>query len=64
MNVQVKEGKREEIIIDNIPIGYIVLDEDNKIEHLEIYDSFLMSQYEFCLLLKFTDKVMDYEWVD
>lgn len=64
MNVQVKEGKREEIIIDNIPIGYIVLDEDNKIEHLEIYDSFLMSQYEFGLLLKFTDKVMNYDWVD
>ena len=42
----------------------MILNKDNKIEHLEIYDSFLMSQYEFCLLLKFTDKVMDYDWVD
>ena len=42
----------------------MILNKDNKIEHLEIYDNFLMYQYEFCLLLKFTDKVMDYEWVD
>lgn len=63
MDTKVIERKREEIIVDDVPVGYIILD-NNKIEHLEIYDSFLMSQYEFCLLLKFTDKVMDYEWVD
>lgn len=63
MDTKIIERKREEIIVDDIPVGYIILD-NNKIEHLEIYDSFLMLQYEFCLLLKFTDKVMDYEWVD
>ena len=63
MEVKEINRGRKEIIVDDVPIGYMILD-DNKIEHLEIYDSFLMSQYEFCLLLKFTDKVMDYEWVD
>jgi len=63
MDTKIIERKREEIVIDDIPIGCIIL-EDNKIEHLEIYDNFLVYQYEFCLLLKFTDKIMGYEWVD
>lgn len=64
MNIKEINRGRKEIIVDDIPVGYMILNKDNKIEHLEIYDSFLMSQYEFCLLLKFTDKVMDYDWVD
>ena len=64
MNIKEINRGRKEIIVDDVPVGYMILNKDSKIEHLEIYDSFLMSEYEFKILLEFIDKVIEYIWVD
>ena len=65
MDIKVIKNKREEIIIDGIPVGNLLLNEHGWIKFLEIYDDFIHSEYEFKLLYEFINEIKDgYDWVD
>lgn len=65
MDIKVIKNKREEIIIDGIPVGNLLLNEYGCIKFLEIYDDFIHSEYEFKLLCEFINEIKNgYDWVD
>ena len=64
METRVKRNDREEILIDDVPIGYVLLDESGKVHWAEIYDDFVHTKFEARLLKGFADKINEYEWVE
>ena len=64
MEVEIRRQTRIEIIVDKIPIGNILLDDDGKVHWAELYDDFVHTKYEAELLKQFADKINEYEWVD
>lgn len=64
MHVKIKENKREEIVIDGVPVGYVLLNENNHLEFAEMYDAFLHGKYEAELTSKFIEVVLTYDWVE
>ena len=64
MTVRIKSNDRHDILVDNIPIGNVLLDENGKVHWAELYDDFIHTKFEARLLKEFTDKINEYEWVD
>lgn len=64
MEVKTKENQRNEIVIDGVPIGYVILNENKHVEFAEMYDSFLHTRYEAELTGKFIEVILDYGWVE
>ena len=65
MKAEIIRSEMEEIIIDDIPIGHMILDENKQIRFLHIYDDYIHSKYEFELLVDLINKIHEkYNWVD
>jgi len=64
METRIKSNLRDEIIIDGVPIGYVLLDGNNKVHFAELYDNFCHTKFEAQLLKQFADKINEYEWVE
>jgi len=58
-----EEYKWKEIFVDDIPVGWIQLDQDNKIIRTEIYSDFMTTKYDLDLLMNFCKELENYEWL-
>lgn len=64
MEIRVKRNPRDEIVIDDIPIGYVMLDDEGRVHFAELYDDFIHTHFEAGLLKQFADKINEYKWVE
>lgn len=62
--LRIQKNLREEIIVDDIPIGYVLLDDGGKVHWAELYDDFVHTKFEAKLLKQFAEKINEYEWVE
>lgn len=61
--MKIRRDIREEIIIDNVPVGYVLIDEKNGNVHwAEIYSEYIHTKFEAEILRKFTEKINEYTW--
>jgi len=63
MEITTQEYKWKEILVDGIPIGCILLDNDNKIHMIEIYDDHFHSKWDWQLFVKFCSEIQKYDWI-
>jgi c-di-AMP phosphodiesterase-like protein len=64
METKIKRNPRHEIVVDDVPIGYVLLDETGKVHWAELYDDFVHTQFEAKLLKQFAETINGYEWVE
>jgi tRNA(Arg) A34 adenosine deaminase TadA len=64
METRIRKNTREEIVVDDVPIGNVLLDDDGKVHWAELYSDFIHTHYEAKLLKQFADKINEYEWVE
>ena len=64
MNITVDIKTMDEIFVDDIPIGFVVLDENKHIERAEIYNDNIHTLNDAKMLKGFTERINEYFWVD
>ncbi len=64
MRTRINKNIREEIIIDDVPIGNVLLDDKGKVHWAELYNDFIHTKFEANLLKEFANKINEYEWVE
>ena len=64
MDITVDIKTMDEIFVDGIPIGFVILDEYKHIERAELYSDNIHTFYDAQILKKFVDKINEYFWVD
>ena len=65
MNITADIKTMDEIFVDDIPIGFVILDENKHIERAEIYNDNIHTLYDAKMLKKFVDRIIKcYFWVD
>lgn len=64
METKINRNIREEIVVDNCPIGNVLIDDKGKVHWAELYDDFIHTKFEAKMLKEFADKINEYEWVD
>ena len=62
--VSILSRQQEEIFVDGIPIGYVLLNEDGVTFRAEIYDNYLHTKEDVTMLRKFIEVVDKYTWVE
>jgi hypothetical protein len=64
METRIKRNPRDEIIIDDFPIGYVLLDDNGRVHFAELYDDFVHTRFEAELLRRFAEAINEYKWVE
>lgn len=64
MEITVDIKTIDEIFVDDIPVGFVILNENKHIERAEIYDDNLHTLNDAKILKEFIYKINEYFWVD
>lgn len=62
MEIRTVDYKYEEIKVDDCPIGYILLNDENKVEFASLFNDYISDKQEADMLLHFAKCINKYEW--